>query len=87
MTFWGGFIYLRRPLWTSLGFITWLLLPFPLLNLHPEGASNTEPSRALKGGVSSHVSGRQQVQGGMGVVGRCGWGFKTQAALAYISLR
>lgn len=45
-------------------FITRLLLHFPLLNSHPEGAPNTEPTRALKGGEGSRVSGGQQVQGG-----------------------
>lgn len=37
--------------------VTQLLLPVPLLNPHPEGAPNAKPTRALKGGVGSHVSG------------------------------
>lgn len=66
MTFWGWIHLLKEAIVDQQGlFITRLLLPFPLLNLHPEGAPNTEPTRALKGGVGSRVSGRQQVQGGM----------------------
>lgn len=50
-------------------FFKWLLLHFPLLNLHPEGAPNTEPTRAFKGGMSSHVSGRGWGQGDCGAGG------------------